>query len=338
MGRMADQERMDNGATIMSLADVYRAEILAARLEGALRADAELAMLWRAEAAVQEACASAWLEDLPVRPETLLVRDFRAEVGDPDQDRAALSAAGILRGLHSPGDLLHMTEEVMSRIWALSMREVTGDAPFTTADCARIQTALRDAESPILGAIAVAQLVSEFTEGQAPSVERLAFVAADHSLRGSGRFMLGEVEAPRHLIAAPRGNWVVQPSVALVDNGFRLWSVMRPERVADLVAGLTHSLERAVGSLALHRRFLDRARKLEASAHGSSKTPELMRLLMVQPIVSSGEVAARLDISPRGALKLIDRAVEDGVLVKVVGRNTYRAWATVPFARVLGRR
>lgn len=321
----------------MDLASVLRAEVLAARLEGALRADQELANIWQAEAAIQEACASVWLEDLPIHPRTLLMRDFRQRLGDPDQDRPVSSAAAILRGLHSPGDLLQMTPEVLKRIWNISVRESPGKAPFTIDDHARIKTALRDADSPILGALAVAKLVNEFTGGDVPSAERLAFVAADHTLRGAGRFMLGEADTPRVLIAAPRGRWVLQPSVALLENGFRLWSVTRPEAVADLVRGLTRSLERSVGSLARHRRYLSTLRAIRKTAHGSSKTPELLALLMNYPIVTSGEVASRLKITSRGALKLIDRAVDDGILVKIVGRETYRAWATAPLAQLLRR-
>lgn len=94
--------------------------------------------------------------------------------------------------------------------------------------------------------------------GRAPSMERLTFVATDHVVRGSSRFRLGEVEL-HTLIAAPRGAWVLQPALALVDNGFRLWPVTRPERVAKLVAGLTRTLERGLGALPLLHRWPDRA-------------------------------------------------------------------------------
>lgn len=321
---------------MVNLTDVFQAEVLAARLEGALRADTDLAMIWRAEAAVQEACASAWLEDLPLQPQTLLIRAFQTAVGDPDQDRAAQSGAAVLRGLHSPGDLLRDTKVVMARIWSLSAHDGAGRCPFTPDDDMRIVSALRNAASPILGAIEIAKLVNELTDAQAPSAERLSFVAADHALRGSGRFMMGEAHAPHTLIAAPRGAWVLQPSVAVVENGFRLWSITRPDALGHLVTGMTRSLERAIGSLALHRKFLHKLRRLDAEAHGASKTPDLLRLLLAQPIVSTGEVAAKLKLSSRGALKIIDRAVTDGILVKIVGRQTYRAWATAPFARILG--
>lgn len=100
-------------------------------------------------------------------------------------------------------------------------------------------------------------------------MERVAFVATDHVLRGPCRFRLGEVEL--HVrIAAPRGPWVLQPALTLIDNGFRLWPVTRPERVADLVAGRTRTLERVLGALPLLRRWLDRARAARTEAHSAS--------------------------------------------------------------------
>lgn len=321
---------------IPDLSTVFRAEVVAARLEGALRADADLAASWRAAAGVQEACASVWLEDLPVSPDALLCRGFRGEMGDPDQDRALIAGAAMLRGLHSPGDLLRDPRAVLVRIWTLACGSDMGRAPFGQSDHQLIQEALREADSPILGAVAVAQVVSAATEGRAPSAERLAFVAADHALRGSGRFMAGEAE-PHELVAAPRGLWVVQPSVGLTEHGFRLWSVNRPERVGDLLTGLTRALERALGALALHRRWLDAVRGKAAMAHGKSRLPDLARLLMTRPIVTSGDVAARLSMSPRGALYLVERAEDEGLISKITPRSTYRAWATVPLARMIGR-
>lgn len=315
---------------------VFRAEVVAARLEGALRADADLAASWRAAAAVQEACASVWLEDLPVSADALLCRGFRGEMGDPEQDRALIAGAAMLRGLHSPGDLLRDPGPVLDRIWTLACGSEMGSAPFDGADHGAVQAALRTAESPILGALAVARTVSAVTEGRAPSAERLAFVAADHALRGSGRFMAGDAE-PHELVAAPRGLWVVQPSVGLTEHGFRLWSVNRPERVGELLTGLTRGLERALGALALHRRWLDTLRNRAVMAHGKSRLPDLGRLLMTRPIVTSGEVASRLSMSPRGALYLVERAEAEGVVAKITPRSTYRAWATVPLARMMGR-
>lgn len=317
-----------------ALGDVFRAEIHAARLEGALRADAELAALWRGQAAVQEACASAWLEDLPVTPEDLLCRGFRDRVGDADRDRASLTAAGLLRGLHSPGPLETNPEEVLTRLWTLA----AGDRvpPFLPEDFDAVRAVLAGAESPILGALSVARLVGYATEGRAPAVERLAFVAADHALRGSGRFMLGEAE-PHALVAAPRGVWVLQPALGLVDNGFRLWSVAGPERTAELLAGLSRTLERGLGALPMLRRWLEQAGAASGGAHGASRLPQFLDLLKTRPIVTGPGAAQALQITPRGAQKLIDQAAELGLVAKITPRATWRAWAVTPFARMLGR-
>ena len=319
---------------IPDLAAVFRAEILAARLEGALRADIALAALWRGQAAVQEACASAWLEDLPVTPVELLSRSFRGTLGDPDRDRSALTAASFLRGLHSPGALDTDTGPALSRLWSLSSGE--GPSPFSAGDHEKIRAALREARSPLLGALTVALIVNASCNGRAPSIERLAFVGADHALRGSGRFMLGEVE-PHGMIAAPRGAWVMQPALALVDNGFRLWSITRPDRVENLIAGIEHTLDRGLGALPMLRRWLIRARTLSSEAHGASRLPDLIDLLMRRPIVTTGEVAKHLKVTPRGAQKLIDRSEELDLIAKITPRSTYRAWAVIPFARMLRR-
>ncbi len=313
---------------------VFRTEILAARLEGALRADADLAALWRAQAGVQEACASAWLEDLAVTPTDVLCRNFRDSLGDPDRDRSALAAASLLRGLHSPGALEEEPAAVLSRLWSLSAGE--GAAPFDADDHAAIGGALEAAESPILGALAVARIVNRACEGRAPSAERLAFVTADHALRGSGRFMLGEV-APDALIAAPRGAWVVQPALALTENGFRLWSVTRPERMADLLSGLARTFQSGLGALPMMRRWLDHARAVKGRAHGASRLPDLIDLALVRPILNGATVASHLKVTPRGAQKLIDQAVTQKLLVKITPRATYRAWAVEPVARMMGR-
>ncbi|WP_263618248.1 helix-turn-helix domain-containing protein [Pseudooceanicola nanhaiensis] len=311
---------------------VFRAEICAARLEGALRADADLAAYWRGVAGVQEACASAWLEDLSIRPDQLLCRDFRDRVGDPDRDRAAASASAILRGLHAPGDLLSETEAVLARLWSLAAGPLA--EPLQGCDRDAVRAALREAESPILGGLAVARIVAEASRGQAPAVERLAFVAADHALRGSGRFMLGEAP-PHELVAAPRGRWVVQPALALVDNGFRLWSVTREDRIEELITGLTRSLERGLGSLPVLRRWLEELRRIRAAAHGASRMPDFLDLLLVRPILSAPTVVERLQVTPRGAQKLIEQAASHGMIANVTPRQTYRAWAAAPFARLL---
>ncbi|WP_158971618.1 helix-turn-helix domain-containing protein [Chachezhania sediminis] len=316
------------------LSTVFRAEILAARMEGALRADASLAAMWRGLASVQEACASTWLEDLPVSPVDLLGRPFRASLGDPDRDRAALAGAAMLRGLHSPGPLEEQTGTVLSRLWSLSAGE--GPHPFMPQDYAEIRDAMAEAPSPLLGALAVARIVHVATEGNAPSVERLALVAADHAMRGSGRFMLGEAE-PYDLVSAPRGAWVIQPSLALVDNGFRLWSVAHPGRVRDLLEGLTRTLDRGIAALPLLRRWLERSRDIRADAHGASRMPDLIGMLTLTPIVTGSAVARDLNITPRGAQKLIDQAESLELITKITPRRTYRAWATTPFARMLGR-
>ncbi len=316
------------------LGAVFRIEILAARLEGALRADADLAALWRGQAGVREACASAWLEDLPVTPTDVLCRNFRDGLGDPDRDRSALAAASLLRVLHSPGPLEAEPDGVLSRLWALSVGE--GGAPFGAEDHTAIRDALRSAQSPILGALAVARLVNRASEGRAPSAERLAFVAADHALRGSGRFMLGE-GAPHDLIAAPRGAWVVQPALALTENGFRLWSVTRPERVADLLSGLSRTFQSGLGALPMLRRWLDHARAVKAAAHGAARLPDLIDLALLRPILNGASVTRHLKVTPRGAQKLIDQAVTHQLLVKITPRATYRAWAIEPVAQILGR-
>lgn len=322
---------MDEQVTFPPLAKIFRVEVKAARLEGALRADAKLAAMWRAEAAVVEACASAWIEDLPVTAEEVLCRTYEG-IGDPERDRAAVMAAAYLRVLHSPGDILH-DPTALDRIWSLGARG-QGACPFAEGDRQEVYAAIRQADSPIIGAITAAQIVHRITGGEGPAVERLVFVAVDHALRGSGRFMLGEVD-PHDLVAAPRGQWVVQPSAALVDGGFRLWSLGSTDRIEELLIGLERKLDAAIGALSVYRRWLDRASDVAQHAHGASKLPLLVDHIALHPIVSTPEIARDLGITQRGALKLVDTAVEVGLLRLITPRASYRIWATEPFAQVL---
>lgn len=146
--------------------------------------------------------------------------------------------------------------------------------------------------------------------------------------------MLGEV-LPHTLITAPRGAWVMQPALALTDNGFRPWSVTRPERVADLVVGLTRTLESGLGALPMLRRWLSHARAVRAAAHGASGLPDLIDLVLIRPIAASASVAEHLKITLRGAQKLVNQAVTQQLLAKITPRSTYRAWAFLPASQLL---
>ncbi|MCA0922597.1 hypothetical protein LCM32_19690 [Pseudooceanicola nanhaiensis] len=63
--------------------------------------------------------------------------------------------------------------------------------------------------------------------------------------------------------------------------------------------------------------------------------PDFLDLLLVRPILSAPTVVERLQVTPRGAQKLIEQAASHGMIANVTPRQTYRAWAAAPFARLL---
>jgi len=77
-----------------------------------------------------------------------------------------------------------------------------------------------------------------------------------------------------------------------------------------------------------HDRLLLARQMMERRLTGrraSSNLPGLIELVLARPLVSAGIIAARLDITPRAALRL----VEELKLREMTGRGRFRAWGIV---------
>lgn len=74
--------------------------------------------------------------------------------------------------------------------------------------------------------------------------------------------------------------------------------------------------------LTLARQMLERR---VVGRRASSKLPGLIQLVLARPLVSTGLIAAELDITPRAALRL----VEELNLREMTGRGRFRAWGVV---------
>ncbi len=95
---------------------------------------------------------------------------------------------------------------------------------------------------------------------------------------------------------------------------------------------LTASLEGLMAGIELgfkeHDRLLLARQMLERRLTGrraSSKLPGLIELVLARPLVSTGMIAAELDITPRAALRIFD---ELG-LREMTGRGRFRAWGVL---------
>jgi hypothetical protein len=88
-----------------------------------------------------------------------------------------------------------------------------------------------------------------------------------------------------------------------------------------LMASIEHSFKE-------HDRLLLARQMLERRLTGrrtSSNLPGLIELVLARPLVSTGMIAAELDITPRAALRL----VEELNLREMTGRGRFRAWGVI---------
>ncbi|TFL15979.1 hypothetical protein, partial [Jannaschia formosa] len=93
-------------------------ETRAARLEGAFGADPELGLMWRAGAALTEACRSVALEDIHVTEGDVVLRAHEhgtAELGPAETARGVEAASDLLAVIAAPGDLRTAPETVIAR-------------------------------------------------------------------------------------------------------------------------------------------------------------------------------------------------------------------------------
>lgn len=317
---------------------VLAIEVGAARIEGALLADPDLGRVWRAQAALTEACRSVGMEDISVQEGDLATRPLRVDPDEGETARGIWLAGETLRVLLSPGDLIRDPERAIARCLRSGVRPEGSEGPMPAADpdlVVAISAAMRDAPGPLIGALRAALTMRTLTLSASPSAERLLFICADHAVRGgrAGRELTDPLPEGLGLIAGPgEPRWVLLPATALTSGGFRIWSPGSPSGLASLLDGVRDEVGRGLGALPTLRRWRDQALASGADRHGKSRMRDLARLLMSRPIVTGQIVAEELGVTPRGALNLIGEAAEAGLLEELTRRRSYRAWAISPVA------
>jgi hypothetical protein len=317
---------------------VLAIEVGAARIEGALLADPDLGRVWRAQAALTEACRSVGMEDINVLEGDLATRPVRVDVDEGETARGVWLAGEALRILLSPGDLHKDPDRAVARCLRNGVRPDGSEGPMPEAEpelVAAITAAMRGAPGPLIGALRAALTLRTLTLSASPAAERLLFICADHTIRGgrAGRELTDPLPEGLGLTAGPgEPRWVLMPATALSTGGFRVWSPGSPSGLASLLDGMRDEVGRGLGSLPTLRRWRDQALEMSGGRHGRSRIRDLAHLLMSRPIVTGQIVADELGVTPRGALNLIGEAEGAGLLEELTRRRSYRAWAISPMA------
>ncbi|WP_299821475.1 hypothetical protein [uncultured Jannaschia sp.] len=329
-------------------------EARAGRLEGAFGADPELGLMWRAGAALTEACRSVGLEDIHVTEGDVVLRAREHRGTDPEGARGAEAVAALLPVLAAPGDLARDTHAVLARCLRVSLRreidprddrdgverlEARVSGAERAAIARDIAAGLEGAPTPFLGALRAATILRRATQGAAPAGERLVFMAAEHALRG-GAGRTREAAAPEPLAAIRRieAGWIFLPSIALTRSGFRAWQPGRPAGLCDLVAGLTGELDRSIGSLAQLRAWRDGVRRIAEAKTRRSRLRDVIDLVIREPIVTTARMRDMLELSDRAAFTLMDAAAAAGIVRLVTPRRSWRVWARPDMADRLSAR
>ncbi|CUH39383.1 hypothetical protein JSE7799_02108 [Jannaschia seosinensis] len=314
-------------------------ESRAARLEGAFAADPELGLMWRSGAALTEACRSVALEDIHVFEGDVIHRHLENRLTDAEGARGADAVTALLRVIASPGDLAGDTAAVLDRCWRAAVSIDDGAFPFDGAAVAdRIRRPLEAAPTPFLGALRAAIVFRMETDSTAPSADRLVFIAAEHALRGAGRTQEGRGPGPASLLRRVEAGWILTPSVALTQGGFRAWSPGTLAGLESLLGGLTAEADRALGQLAVLRRWRMDAQAVAAARSGKSRLRDLVRLVAREPLLTAPYLRETLGVSRRASFTLVDEAEAAGILRCITPRTSWRVWARPDMADRLALR
>lgn len=321
------------------LGNILALEAGAARLEGAFAADPEIGLIWRSQVALSEACRSVGMEGIHVLEGDVIHRTLENRLTDAEGARGTLAARALLRVILAPGDLSDDPAGVLERCWTAGVA-VEGDeeAPDFVELGRGVARAMGQGPTPFLGALRATVHMRFATGSAAPSVDRLVFMAAEHTLRsdiGQSDQAAGRAGG---LLGRVRAGWTMLPSLALTQSRFRSWSPMSDKGHLDLITGLRGEMDRAIGMLPVMRRWRDGARVHAAGRHGRSRYGDLVELAFQEPILTARHVQDFLGISSRSALYLVQEAAEAGFLVSITPRATYRVWATPYMADLLKRR
>ncbi len=308
-------------------------EVSAARIEAALALDPEIATQWRSEIGVAEAVASVGLEDVRISETDLLVR-VSENTGEGIEARAVEDALAILRFIKSPGDAAARPDEVFDRIDRLAMRGGESEGAVPGQELAPLFDHCRG-RSPILEAVRVASGYAWATNRRSPVAERMVFMAAEHTSRGSRPAAPLRDTDLRGLGGTVRAGWICPPSVALSRGHFRIWSPSSPDMVRDLMEGIDKVLSQEIGRIISIRRWQDKATELGNGRHGRSRLSDAARAFGLEPFMTSRILADRIGVTQRGALNILKDMVENGILVELTRRRAARIWATPGLASML---
>lgn len=325
---------METAATAFDL--LLSAEVSAARVEGLLRADTVLAAQWRAEAAVAEAVASIGLEDVRLAEGDLLARiaDSRAQGVDAP---AVEDALAVLRFLRAPGDPLAEPVGVLDRIDRLARRDQPAEERLS-ADDLRSVFAGCIGRAPLLEALRASALYGALTLRRSPVSERMVFVAADHAARriGPGRAGGSTSGDPlRGLGGRVAADWIALPSLALTRGRFSIWSPGSAEGARRIVEGLRAGFEFELGKVIGIRSWQERLRAAGQGRHGRSRLADAGQAFGLEPVMTARVLAARIGVTPRGALNLLGELEGRGLVREITLRRAARIWATPGLAEKL---
>ncbi|MDO5371723.1 helix-turn-helix domain-containing protein [Paracoccus sp. (in: a-proteobacteria)] len=316
---------MDSAALILG------AETLAGRLEGILLADPALARLWRTEASLLEAAASAGLEGERITVPGMVLR-LTGAVAVAEDARATGMALKILSVARRPGDPFAAPVGTLRRIEAAAAPLGRAADRLEDAELALVAEAGRPwAQVPILAGWRAAADYALRSRRESPVAERLVFMAVEGAarhLRGLSPHAPGpqpEDAGARALLMPAEGAWVLAPSVALTRNGFRAWSPL--SGLPAFLGAASRSLSHDLGHLGGLRHELARLQSMAAAARGRSRLADLVELVKLQPVVTSAMVMDRLGVTRRTALSLIGELAGAGCLVNLTARRAARFWA-----------
>ena len=300
-----------------------------ARLDEALRRSSEAVRDgWRARALIDEAAASARLDDRLVSPEDLLL--FDAEVLDRIADSdlgTAHRILGLLRAAcrRSPRHLF-----TPRRLMALAGRRprrdpaLAGLPPWLAGHLTRPEDI-----RPALERVLCPQTVNAWR--RQPALLAAADLLACWHEAGAAD-VIGTAAGRVLASAWPARCGLTLGLVLMPAGGFRGHAgTYRPGREAGWTGAFLAAVGRAAAAgLARLDALCGIERRLAAvtaARRGGSRLPALGRLLLARPAVSTRDVMTELGMSPNGARLLVDTLVDAGLVRELSGRGSFRVFS-----------
>ncbi|WP_043920291.1 Fic family protein, partial [Jannaschia aquimarina] len=147
-----------------------------------------------------------------------------------------------------------------------------------------------------------------------------------------------EGEGAGALLGHIAAGWILLPSIALSEGGFRAWSPGTRPGLENLMRGLGAELDRTLGQIALLRGWRTQARAAAARRNAKSRLRDVVTLAADEPILTAARLRAALGVSRRAAFTLIDEAAGAGILTCVTPRTRWRVWVRPDMAARLAMR